>query len=61
MPAARYFRCDLLPLEGALRGMGISQLRRLKELEAEHARLKKMYADLALTHQALQDVVAKKL
>lgn len=42
-------------------GMGVSQLRRLKELEAENARLKKMYADLALTHQALQDVIAKKL
>ena len=31
-------------------GMDISQLRRLKELEAENARLKRMYADLSLTH-----------
>ena len=42
-------------------GMDVSQLRRLKELEGENAKLKKMYAELALVHHALQDVVAKKL
>lgn len=42
-------------------GMEVSQLRRLKELENECSRLKKMYADLALEHHALKDVVAKKL
>lgn len=42
-------------------GMEVSQLRRLKELEGENAKLKKMYAELALVHHALQDVVAKKL
>jgi putative transposase len=41
--------------------MDISQLRRLKELEGENAKLKKMYAELALVHHALQDVVSKKL
>jgi hypothetical protein len=41
--------------------MDVSQLRRLKELESENAKLKKMYAELALVHDALQDVVAKKL
>lgn len=40
-------------------GMDVSQLRRLKELEAENARLKRMYADLSLTHHALQDAVEK--
>ena len=40
-------------------GMDVSQLRRLKELETENARLKRMYADLSLTHHALQEVVAK--
>jgi putative transposase len=40
-------------------GMDVSQLRRLKELEGENAKLKKMYAELALVHHALQDVVAK--
>ena len=42
-------------------GMDVSQLRRLKELEVENARLKKMYAELSLTHHALQDAVQKKL
>ena len=42
-------------------GMELSQLRRLKELEAGNARLKRMYAELSLTHHALQDAVEKKL
>ncbi len=42
-------------------GMDASQLRRLKELEGENARLKKMYAELSLEHHALQDAVEKKL
>lgn len=42
-------------------GLDVSQLRRLKELEVENARLKKMYAELSLTHHALQDAVQKKL
>lgn len=40
-------------------GMDASQLRRLKELENENARLKKVYAELSLTHHALQDAVQK--
>jgi putative transposase len=35
-------------------GPDASQLRRLKELEGENAKLKKMYAELSLTHHALQ-------
>lgn len=42
-------------------GMDVSQLRRLRELETENNRLKRMYAELSLTHQALQDAVQKKL
>jgi hypothetical protein len=41
--------------------MEVSQLRHLKEVEAELARLKRMYADLALEHHALKDYVALKL
>ena len=47
--------------KGRYGGMDASQLRRLKELEGENARLKKMYAELSLTHHALQDAVQKKL
>lgn len=42
-------------------GLDVSQLRRLKELEVENSRLKKMYAELSLAHHALQDAVEKKL
>lgn len=42
-------------------GMDISQFKHLRDLETENARLKKMYAELALVHNALQDVVSRKL
>ena len=42
-------------------GMDTSQLKRLRELEEENARLKKMYADLSLVHYAFKDAVEKKL
>ena len=42
-------------------GMEVSQLAKMRELQTENARLKKMYADLALVHHAFQDAVAKKL
>ncbi len=42
-------------------GMNASQLKRLKELEQENGRLKKMFADLSLVHDALKDAVEKKL
>ena len=42
-------------------GMDVNQLRKLKELEAEHSRLKKMYAELSLVHHALKDAMEKKL
>jgi putative transposase len=38
----------------------VSQLRRLKELEAENAKLKKMYAELSVSHEAFKDAVEKK-
>ncbi len=42
-------------------GMDVPQLSKMRELEQENARLKKMYAELALVHNAFQDAVAKKL
>jgi len=42
-------------------GMDVKQLKRIKELEEENARLKKMYADLSLVHYAFKDAVEKKL
>ncbi len=42
-------------------GMEASDLKRVKELEAENARLKRMFADMALENAAMKDVIAKKL
>ena len=42
-------------------GMEASDLKRVKELEAENGRLKRMYAELALDNAAMKDLIAKKL
>ena len=42
-------------------GLGTSELRRLKQLEEENRRLKKLVADLSLDKAMLQDVLSKKL
>jgi len=42
-------------------GLEASDLKRLKELEGELGKLKRMYADLALENRALKDVIEKKL
>jgi len=41
--------------------LGVSELRRLKQLEEENRQLKKLVADLSLDKQMLQDVLSKKL
>ena len=42
-------------------GMNVSELKRNRELEAENAKLKRLYADLALENTALKDRIEKKL
>jgi putative transposase len=42
-------------------GLGVSELKRMKELEAENAKLKRMYADKAMEADALRDLIEKKL
>jgi len=42
-------------------GMEASEIKRLKELEAENRKLKQMYADVSLENQALKDIISKKL
>jgi putative transposase len=41
-------------------GMESSDVKRLKELEEENSRLKRLYADLSLDHSILKDVISKK-
>lgn len=42
-------------------GLGPSELRRLKQLEEENGKLKRLVADLSLDKAMLQDVLSKKL
>ncbi len=42
-------------------GVSVSELKRMKELEAENAKLKRMYAELALENAAIKDVLSRKL
>ena len=42
-------------------GMDAKELKRLKELEFENSKLKRMYSDLAILNEALKDVIEKKL
>lgn len=45
-----------LPLQAT-----VPELRRLRELEAENAKLKRMYADLALENAAIKDLLHRQL
>ena len=40
-------------------GMGVSEARRLRMLEEENSRLKRLVADLALDNRALKDVLSR--
>ena len=42
-------------------GLGPSELRRLKQLEEENSKLKRLVADLSLDKAMLQDVLSRKL
>jgi putative transposase len=41
--------------------LGVTELRRLRQLEEENSKLKQIVADLSLDKQMLQDVLKKKL
>lgn len=42
-------------------GLGVAEVRRLKQLEEENRKLKQLVADLSLDRAMLQDVLSKKL
>ncbi|MBK7043739.1 MAG: transposase [Rhodanobacteraceae bacterium] len=41
-------------------GMQVSDMQRLRELEQENGRLKRMYANLSLDHELLKEALTKK-
>ena len=42
-------------------GMGVAEVRKLRQLEEENRKLKQLVADLSLDKAMLQEVIAKKL
>lgn len=42
-------------------GLEVSDVRRMRDLEAENSKLKRMYAELSLENQGLKDLLSKKL
>ena len=46
--------------KGKYGGLEVNELKRLRELEEENTRLKKMYADVSMDHQILKEVLSKK-
>ena len=46
--------------KGKYCGLEINELKRLRELEEENTRLKKMYSDVSMDHQILKEVLSKK-
>ena len=42
-------------------GMDVSMMRQLKELSEENWRLKKMYAEVCMDKEVLQEIIEKKL
>jgi putative transposase len=42
-------------------GLGVTELRELRQLRDENARLKRLVADLSLDRQILQEIVSKKV
>ena len=60
VPQAWDQRGELLQLEDQIRRLEVSEAKRLKGLESEDARLKKLLADAMLDNAALKDLLAKK-
>ena len=59
MPEARHQRCDLLQVALALGGMEISEARKLKALEEENRKLKKLLAESMLDVSTLKEMLGK--
>jgi putative transposase len=54
-------RATYFKWKGKYGGASVPELQRLKELETENARLKRLYAEMALENAAIKDVLSRKL
>jgi hypothetical protein len=60
MPSARDQHGDLLQLEVEVRRLEVSEAKRLRALEEENTRLKKLLAETMLDNAVLKDLASKK-
>lgn len=58
---ARISRARFFTWRSKYGGATVSELARLKELETKNAKLKRMYAELALENAAIKDVLSRQL
>ena len=61
LPQARHQPAELLSVEEEVCGLGLNELRELRQLRDENGKLKRLVADLSLDRHILQEIVAKKL
>lgn len=61
MPPPRDKPANIFKWKSKYSGMESSDLKRLKQLEEENAKLKRMYANLALDLEAARYIIEKKL
>ena len=61
MSTTRHLRADLLHWKAKYAGMTVSEARRLKELEQENAKLKRLLAEAELDKAALKDLLHRKI
>jgi putative transposase len=61
MPGSRDFAAELLSLAKEYGGLELDQAKRMKDLERENVRLKRLVADLSLEKQILKDVASGNL
>ena len=60
-PQARISAATYYHWKSKYAGAGVAELKRLRELEVENSKLKRMYADLALENAAIKEVLNRKL
>jgi len=61
LPQHRRVGGDVLRRKKKYANLGVSELRRLKQLEDKNSRLKRLVADLTLDKNILQEVIRKKI
>lgn len=61
MPPGRDQRGDVLPLEEEVRSLGGTEIRELRQLREENAKLDRLVADLSLDKHILTEVIRKSL